>query len=90
MRIALFRARATRCGPLPIDRIPEYIHHGRGQTFQKSEEDRLARYLKTQTKTRAAVVKRWLQSGTCSKRTFHGMFAKTLLLSCNKKGAMRR
>jgi hypothetical protein len=26
------------------------------------------RYLKPQTKTRAAVVKRWLQSGTCSKK----------------------
>jgi len=34
------RARATRGGPLPIDRIPEDIDHG--QTFQKSEEDRLA------------------------------------------------
>jgi len=39
MRIALFRTRATRGGPLPIDRIPVCVH-GVEQTFQN--EDRLA------------------------------------------------
>jgi hypothetical protein len=85
------RARATRRRPLPIDRIPEDIDHGVDKPFRKVRRTGWQdRYLKPQTKTRATVVKRWLQSGTCSKRTFHGMFAKTLLLSCNKKEAMRR
>jgi hypothetical protein len=36
MRIALFRARATRGGPLPIDRIPEDIEdHGVDKPFRK-------------------------------------------------------
>jgi hypothetical protein len=42
MRIALFRARATRCGPLPIDRIPEYIDHGTPHTNLSESEDSLA------------------------------------------------
>jgi hypothetical protein len=32
MRIAFFRAKATRRGPLPIDRIPKYIDHGTPHT----------------------------------------------------------
>jgi hypothetical protein len=35
MQIALFRARATRGGSLPIDRIPEYIDHGVDKPFRK-------------------------------------------------------
>jgi hypothetical protein len=41
MRITLYRARATRGGPLPIDRIPIYIDHGVDTNLSESE-DRLA------------------------------------------------
>jgi hypothetical protein len=35
MQIALFRARTTKGGSLPIDRIPEYIDHGVDKPFRK-------------------------------------------------------
>jgi hypothetical protein len=41
MRITLYRARATRGGPLPIDRIPKYIDHGTPHTNLSESEDRL-------------------------------------------------
>ncbi len=62
-----------------------------GTLLQEVLEGQLSFYhKKAQTKTRASVVKRWLQSGTCGKRTFHGMFVKKSLLTCNKKEAMSR